>query len=67
MWRDEAGKRESKEATRCGMGLSMGMGMGMGMDKVEVWVVGTAGVTFSKVNILAVDGKGFEGLDTSWG
>ena len=49
------------------MGMNMNMGMGMGMDKVEVWVVGTTGVTFSKVSILAVDGKGFEGLDASWG
>lgn len=47
--------------------MCMGMSMGSCMDKVEVWVVGTAGVTFSKVSILAVDGKGFEGLDTSWG
>ena len=31
---------------------------------VEVWVVGTAGVTFSKVSILASGWKGFEGLDT---
>ena len=46
------------------------MNMGMGMGKVWIWVVGTAGVTFSQVGklrylgILAVDGKGFEGLDT---
>ena len=41
--------------------MSMGMGTGTGMGRGSVWVVGTTGVTFSKVSFLAVDGRVLKG------